>query len=579
MRVSAGSPSTAVSVSPAAFIRDFCGLRFGSNFRKDVVFWLVAGILLLPALPCSAQNGDSYRQLITPRVLSGKLAAPEDMRDHVAEGKLRLSLRDAIGLALENSSDIRIDETQVENQKFNLLRTYQPFDPSLMAIFGGNRYSFPGYSQLQGIGISANATLNQLTQSGQLTFSQTFETGTNIQVGVGSIKSSTNSGFNYFNPYFTSTWNLQFTQPLLRNRWLFANRAPILVARRNLEQSRASFAAQVNDAIQQVVVQYWTVVQARGNLAVQQKSLESAQASYQRDKRALELGALPPLNIYRSESEVASRRVQVIQGEYDLKQREDGLRILIGANQDPYFRALDLELTEQAEPDGELRTIDAATALQQALEHRPEFDAVRYALANDDTNLRLAHNHLEPDLSLTGFYQAQGLGGKQYNLTTGQLIAQGGLGTSFSQLFAFGYPGYGATLTLNLPIKNRGAQADLGAALVARRNDLYSERKIREQITLEVSNAVHQLELAKLTLAASRTAADLAQKSVSAEQRKYELGEGTVFFVLEAQTELAQAEQALLQSQISYQLAITAVDHATGGLAEPYHVQIEGLTQ
>ncbi|HXY06639.1 MAG TPA: TolC family protein [Terriglobales bacterium] len=536
-------------------------------------------MLLLPVLTCAAQNGDSYGQLITPRVLSGKLAAPEDMRAYVVEGKLRLSLRDAIFLALENNSDIRVDETQVENQKFNLLRNHQPFDPLLTAILFGNRYSYPGYSQLQGVGVSANATQNVLTQSGQLTFSQTFPTGTNIQVGLGSIKSSTNSGFYYFNPYFTSTWNLQFTQPLLRNRGRFANRAPIVIARRNLQQSRASFAAQVNDAVLQVVAQYWTVVQARGNLAVQQKSLDSAQASYQRDKRALELGALPPLNIYRSESEVASRRVQVIQGEYDLKQREDGLRMLIGANQDSYFHALDLELTEPAEAEGELRTIDSATALEQALEHRPELDAARYALANDDTNLQLAHNHLQADLSLTGFYQAQGLGGDQYNLTTGQLIAQGGLGTSFSQLFAFGYPGYGATLTLNLPIKNRGAQADLGAALVARRNDLYSERKIREQITLEVSNAVHQLELAKLTLAANRTAVDLAQKNVAAEQRKYELGEGTVFFVLEAQTELAQAEQALLQSQVSYQLAITAVDHATGSLLEPYHVQIDQLTR
>jgi outer membrane protein len=536
-------------------------------------------VLIVSFLPAFAQNDASYRQLITPRVLSGKLTAPDDMRSYVAEGKLRLSLHDAILLTLENNSDIRIEETQVENQKFAVLRTHQPFDPSLQAIFGGNRYSYPGFSQLQGVGVSPNSTLNTLTQSGQINYTQTFETGTNIQVGLGTIKSSTNSGFYYVNPNFTSTWNLQFTQPLLRNRGFFANRAPVVIARRNLQQSRASFEAQVSDAILQVVMQYWAVVQARGSLAVQQKSLESADASYRRDKRALELGALPPLNIYRSESEVASRRVGVIQGEYQLKESEDALRLTIGANQDSYFRALDLELTEQAEPQGELRSMDAATALQEALEHRPEFDVARYALANDDTSMRLAHNHLEPDLELTGFYQAAGLGGNQYNLTTGQLIAQGGIGTSFSQLFAFGFPAYGAQLTLNLPIKNRGAQADLGAALVSRRNDLYAERRIREQITLEVSNAVHQLELAKLSLAAGQTAVDLAQKNVGAEQRKYDLGEGTVFFVLEAQTELAQAEQTLLQSQVSYQLAITALDHATGGLLAPYHVQIDQLTR
>jgi outer membrane protein len=544
-----------------------------------VVSWLVLVILFLSVQPCSAQNGDSYRHLITPRVLSGKLTAPENMQDYVAQGNLRLSLHDAILLTLENNSDIRIEETQVENQKFALLRAYQPFDPSLQTSFGGNRSSYSSFSQLQGVGVSGNSALNTLSQTGQINYTQTFQTGTNIVAGLGSVKTSTNSGFNYFNPYFASTWNLQFTQPLLRNRWLFANRAPVVIARRNLQQSRASFEAQVNDAILQVVTQYWAVVQARGNLEVQRKSLESAQASYQRDKRALELGALPPLNIYRSESEVASRRVQVIQGEYQLKESEDALRLLVGADQDPYFRALDLELTEQPKPEGELRSMDTATALQQAIEHRPEFEAARYALANDDTSMRLARNHMEPDLSLQGFYQANGLGGNQYNLTTGQLIAEGGFGSSFNQLFAFGYPTYGAQLTLNLPIKNRAAQADLGTALVSRRNDLYSERKLHEQIVLEVSTAVHQLELAKLTLAAGQTAVDLAQKSVAAEQRKYELGEGTVFFVLEAQTELAQAEQALLQSQVSYQLAITAVDHATGSLLGPYHVQIDQLTR
>ena len=79
--------------------------------------------------------------------------------------------------------------------------------------------------------------------------------------------------------------------------------------------------------------------------------MEAAEATYKRDKRALELGALPPLDIYRSESQVASRRVQVIQSEYALKQAEEALRLIIGANQDPYFQALDLELTETPDPE------------------------------------------------------------------------------------------------------------------------------------------------------------------------------------------------------------------------------------
>jgi outer membrane protein TolC len=151
------------------------------------------------------------------------------------------------------------------------------------------------------------------------------------------------------------------------------------------------------------------------------------------------------------------------------------------------------------------------------------------------------------------------------------------LGSSFNQLFGFGFPGYGATLTLNLPIKNRAAQADMGSALTARHRDLYSAQQVREQITLEVSNSVHQLEVAKLSLAAGKTALDLAQKTLAAEQRKYELGAQTIFFVLDAQTKLAQAETDLLLTQVQYQTALASVDHATGGLLEPYHIQIAQL--
>jgi len=301
--------------------------------------------------------------------------------------------------------------------------------------------------------------------------------------------------------------------------------------------------------------------------------MDAAEATYKRDKRALELGALPPLDIYRSESQVAYRRVQVIQSEYALKQAEDALRLTIGANQDPYFQALDLELTEKAEPEGELLSIDAATALQQALKKRPEFDAARAALANDETRIRLAHNHLLPELDLMGSYASNGVGGTQFS-STGQRTTS----SSLSQLFGFGFPTYIAQLLLTLPVRNTAAKAEMGNALVSRRNDLYSERQIREQVTLDVSNAVHQLEQAKLSIVAGKESLDLAKKNMAAEQRKRELGSGTIFLVLEAQTEVAQAEQSLLQAEVGYQLAVAAVDHATGEMLGPYHLQITELT-
>jgi len=251
------------------------------------------------------------------------------------------------------------------------------------------------------------------------------------------------------------------------------------------------------------------------------------------------------------------------------------LRLTIGADQDPYFQALDIELTEKPEPEGELRTIDAGSALQAALTKRPEFDVARAALAIDETRIRLAHNHLLPELDLQATYSSNGLGGSTGINGTGQPISSSWL----TQMFGFGYPTYEAQLSLTLPVKNRAAQAELGGALVSRRSDLYSERQVREQVALDVSNAVHQLEQAKLTIVAGKEALDLAQKTMAAEQRKYDLGSSTIFLVLEAQTEMAAAQQNLLQAEVGYQLAIATLDHATGELLEPYHVQIADLTR
>ena len=537
------------------------------SFIRLAIVFLFALVAFLPA---RAQSPESYHGMLTARVRADMLPPPQHLKDYVQDGKLSLGLRDAILLTLENSSNVQIEETQIEAQKFNLLGQFQPFDPILQSSLNINRYSYPTYSQLQGVGVSGNPTLNSLSQTGQVSYTQTFTPGTNVAATVSSNKFSSNSSYNYFNPYFSSALNFTFTQPLLRGAGRFANTAQIKIARRSLEQSRSNFDAEVNDAILNVVGQYWNAVEARGALDVEQKSLKLAEASYDRDKRSLELGAL---------SEVAARKVEVIQAAYALTQAEEALRFAIGADRDPQLNALEFNLTEKPQTDGELENIDAEAALTQALSQRPELDAVKDSLANDETSIRLAHNQLEPNLSLLGFYQSSGLGGNEYNLLTGAFLASGGFGSSMSQLFGFGYPGYGGTLSLTLPIRNRGGQATLGNALVSRTHDLYAGGQIREQITREVHDAVHQLDEARMALAAGKASFELAQKTLASEQRKYELGAETNFFVLDAQTRLAQAELILLQTQVNYRIALTAVGHSSGDLLASYRVQIAELSR
>jgi outer membrane protein TolC len=495
---------------------------------------------------------------------------PTGFAEHVVEGKLTISLNDAIRLALMNNTDIRIDEEQVQTAKDVLLRALGVFDPTFQGSFNSTRQNSPEYSQLGG----GPPTLNQLSQNTQLQFTQNYETGTNFQASFTSFKTTSNSTFFFFSPAFFTSLSFTFTQPLLKGAGLFVNRAPIVIGQRGISQARANFEAEVNDLLLQVVSDYWNVIQAREDLAVQHESLGEAQKSYDHDKRALELGALPPLDIYRSESQVASRRVSVIQAEYALKQQENQLRRDLGADIDPNIRALDLNLTEKPDPGAALMSIDIPTALDKALNYRPELESMRQQLASDETNIRVARNGLEPSLALQGGYTTSGLNAIASN---GNFEA-GSYGSSVSQLFGFGFPTYSFGVTLSYPIRNRQAQAAMGDALSTKRQDLYAERRLHEQITQNVTNAVHQLEQSKLSMEAAKVALDYAQKTLEAEQHKYELGAETVFFVLEAQTELTQAEQNVLQAQVGYQNATAQVEHDTGGLLARFEVQITNLS-
>src|SRR5277367_3574523 len=489
-------------------------------------FVLAIVVLALYAGSSKAQNasrletilGISGRQKAAPPLL-----APQGLQDHVVNGKLVLTLDDSIRLALSTNTDIHLDYYQVETAENNLQRVYAPFDPLLTSSFNDQRNMSPTSTQLQGATI-----FTELTQETQIGYSQTFQTGTNFQTAFTAAKSSTNSTFNFLNPSISTNLQFTVTQPLLRNFGLFPNRAPILIAQRNLKQAHASFLGEVSDIIQQIVGNYWNVVLARENLSVQQKSLDEAQKSYEHDKKALSLGALPPLDIYRSESQVASRRVGVIQAEYAVKQAEDQFRQSIGADIDPATRVIDLDLTDRPEPLGELPSVDLPTALERAIANRPELEASHEQLAADELNVRLAHNYLKPDLELAGFYSGNGLAGNEAG------VGNTGLGNSLSQSFRFVYPAYGASLSLSLPVKNHSAEANLADALVSRRHDQYQERETTQFVTLDVTTAVHSLEEAKLGMEAAKVAVDLARETLRADQRKYELGTEQIFFVLDA---------------------------------------------
>src|SRR3974390_99612 len=165
--------------------------------RRHFLMQLVC-LLVCCNLPMFAQREQSYGDLMTPQLRSDRVGAPEHLRSYIVEGKLRLGLRDAGVLTLENTSQVQVQQTQVGSSKFNLLGAHSPFDPTLTSSYNLNDTTAPPVSLLQGTG-GLNVAFKSTTQFAQFNYAQTFETGTNVQALVTSTNSFSNNSLYFFN--------------------------------------------------------------------------------------------------------------------------------------------------------------------------------------------------------------------------------------------------------------------------------------------------------------------------------------------------------------------------------------------
>jgi outer membrane protein TolC len=330
---------------------------------------------------------------------------------------------------------------------------------------------------------------------------------------------------------------------------------------------------------------YWDLVLARENQKVAEKALELADQALKRSQRELELGAMSPLDIYQPQQVYATAEIGVSQAQFTVAQAQNALRRQIGADLDPRIRNLNIELTETVLPPSDTAKLDAEALVEKALSARPDLKSVNQSLDLDDLQVRSVRNAMLPDLSLTGIYTSQGLGGVGYRKTnvfdqsgTASSILQvtpGGFGDSLSQMFGFGYPVYAFGLTLRLPIKNRGAAADLADAIIAKKRDSLSVRTTQQQIRLDILQAVSQVESSKNSVKLAQVALDFAQKRLDAEQKKYELGTSTIYFVLQAQQDLVTAQNTLVQNSVQYRRNLLNLSRREGTLLDERGIVIQ----
>ena len=518
-------------------------------------------------------NRAYWNEQWTPAPYDVEIESVGRLEGFVVDGKVELSLRAYLELVMANNPDVNLQKLSVYEQENAIQRALSPFDPTFGANFTATRAQTPTNNITEGAAV--RSTLGQI---GRASYNQLFDTGTQFTTSYITNRRADNSALVTFNPAITQTMQFELSQPLLQGRGRGIQRLPFLIAESRKDLTVEQVRQQILTLLFQAENAYWDVVSARERLRVQENNLELARLFLERSRRELELGVISPLDIYQPEQQFASAQVRVTQARYRLQQTEDAIRRWIAADLSPDVRTLPVVLTESADPPPTTPTFDAEETVEVALATRPEVAQRRQALTVDDFQIKSATNRLRPDLALTGTYSIQGRGGpfqdRSFTGTGPGMVIPGGLGDALSQLFGVDFPTYGVGLSLQLPLRNRRAAADLSDAAIQKKRDLYQLRSIEQDVRLDVLQAIAGLEQAKASVQQAAVAQDFAQKRLDAEQKKYDLGVNTAFIVLDAQDDLVQAEADLIDQGVAYRRSLLTLYRSTGELLDKRGVEI-----
>jgi outer membrane protein TolC len=525
------------------------------------------------------------------------------------DGKLNLSLNDAIALALENNLDIAIQRYNLPIADTDILRAKAgtaprgvstgvvsgtpggggattgsagasgsgaggtstgaggagagaggivtstigggPGVPSLDPVLSFST-SISDAVQPQGnIVVSGVPTLQSHSTIGNVSFSQGFLTGGSINIGYNNTRSSNTSNRNLFNPQLQSGLTFSFNQPLLQGFGIELNSRNLIQAKDNREIADIAFSQQVMATVAQVEDIYWNVVTANETVKVAQEAVDLAQKILNDTQRQVQIGTMAPLQVTQAKATLATNQQTLIAAQTNLQYNGLLLKNAVTKNlSDPILADADVVTTDKITLPANEPIEPASDLVKLALQYRPELAETRINLSISEMSLKATENELKPSLNLTGSYNANSL--------------QPNYGATFGNVFGNTFPSYAVGLNLQLPLRNRSAQADVARAELSLQQSYLQQQQQINNIVISVEQAQFALQSSRAQVLALQDAATLNRETLDADQKKLDLGATTVTQVLTDQANLTTAESNLINAESAYEQNKINVERLTG---------------
>jgi outer membrane protein TolC len=470
--------------------------------------------------------------------------------------RVELTLDAAVERALDRNLDLAVERLNPQTFDFSLAALDATYRPNFVSAFGVRSQTAFTRSQTAGGDILTTDTLTGNNGVQQ-----------NIKWGGGSYAIAFNNNrqeqsdlFATRNPVLNTSLTAAFSQPLLRNFRTDATRTQLQITKLNQEISETELRATVVRTVANVRNAYWDLVFAIQAEEVAQNSLALATKLVEDNRARVEVGTLAPLDVTQAEAEQATRRQAVAQARATRGTAELSLkRLIVNGTEDPYWTAI-IEPVDR--PTYSTEAVDVEGAVRRALTARTDLEQSRKQLQSNDVSIRSLSDAQLPSLDLTASYGVAGIGGTQFVRPPGsQLgaaptqIIPSGFSDALSILSEGRAPTWNFFLNFSYPIGTSPAEAATARARVQRQQTLAQSRQLELQIATEVTNAALLVDTNRERLQASTAAKELAQLRLEAEQSRFDVGLSTNFFVVQAQRDLRDAQNAELRALLDYRRA------------------------
>jgi len=551
----------------------------------------------------------------------------------IRDGKLYLSLKDAIDLALENNLDLAIARYNLPIADADLLRTkaggtflgvntgvvqgtpgggvggygagapgagaggttsgaggagagasglvqstlgggtpVASYDPALNVNAGIEHQTSP----LTNTKIYGVPSLQLNTTQVNASYSQAFPTGTSISFAFDNSRQTTNSPNTFLSPALNTYYRFTFQQQLLAGFGFGPNLRYLRIAKNNKKISDIAFKNQVIATVTQVENMYWDLVSAYEQARVNEQSLAFANQTLENAKKQLQLESIPEMDVMKAEAEVSKRDQDLTVARTSLQLQESLMKnALTKSLDDPTLGEMPVVPTDRSQTAATDTSEPILDLIAEGLQNRPELLETDIDLANRQISRKAERNALLPTLSLVGFYGGSGLAGLvPPGSTTPSTVPTDLLG-GWQTAFNNSSPDYYVGLNLNIPFRNRVAKADQYRSELEYRQASLRKEQLKKQIRIEVRNAQYALEQSRARVESARKARDLAERTFGITKKEKELGAGSSYQTMTAQRDLSVAELDLVTAMTTYQKAKVELDRSTGATLEHNGVLIQ----